>query len=85
VLTLTLIGIGTKVIGLKNYETERRFYDTWKELHDKASFGKKFRVKTDSGDTFEADVMQIKNCVYEEMEYVEPEVMTEETIQHGRK
>lgn len=79
-LTLTLIGAPEVRFNLAFFDQERKFYVAWKELHDKASFGKKFKIKPAQGASFEVDVMQIKHCVFEALEYVVPEVGTHEEL-----
>jgi len=84
-ITLELRGAPTKHFNLKNFDRERQLMFAWKALHNDASYSKKFKITTTMGETFVVDVMQIRNCVFEEVEFVDVETVKEEEIADLRK
>lgn len=76
-ITLELRGAPTKQFNLKNFDRERQLMYAWKALHGDAKYNKKFKVTTTAGETFVVDVMQIRNCKFEEVEFVEADLVKE--------
>jgi len=76
-ITMDIIGTGTKEFNLNNFDREKQLAAAWKALHGDAKYSKKFKVTTTDGESFEVDIMQVRSCKFDNAVYYgQPEVKT---------